>query len=167
MFSLYFPSANICKQLLYTREIKWQPQVLVLPFIHEDTAVSVQNVKPLHRNFAHAILAIHAKRWYTHVVHCSIFNEINDSLITVLCAGLRKGDGLKIAGCKCEQTVMVYSFIQLLDSLFCTCTTETIYTGKDDSDYTFDSKLKKIIKDEGALVELVDVLRNQRITSMY
>ena len=46
-------------------------------------------------------------------------------------------------------------------------TNSTTYTGKDDSDYTFDSKLKKFIKDEGASAEVVDVLRNQRITSMY
>ena len=43
----------------------------------------------------------------------------------------------------------------------------TTYTGKDDSDDTFDSKLKNNIKDEGALAEVVYVLCNQRITSMY
>ena len=43
----------------------------------------------------------------------------------------------------------------------------TTYTGKEDSDYNFDSKLEKFIKDEGASAKVVDILSNQRITSMY
>ena len=33
----------------------------------------------------------------------------------------RKIDGHKIAGCKCEQSVMVYSFIQFNNALLYTC----------------------------------------------
>ena len=62
---------------------------------------------------------------HSQVVYCSIYDKKNASLICVLCAGLGKGDGHKIAGCKYEQSVMVYSFIQLNDALLYTCITET------------------------------------------